>query len=90
MLTVDQLITGTIAQLNAIKDDVLHTGYMMNLNETMQLINVTDHLDADSFVKNATSYLKAVIANLQNRFPQICILTLLGYFQPANVYSATH
>ena len=89
LVTVDQLITGTIAQLNAIKDDVLHTGYMMNLNETMQSINVTDHLDEDSFVKNATSYLNAVIANLQNRFPQIRILRLLGYFQPENVYSAT-
>ena len=41
LLTVDQLITGTIAQLNIIKEDILHVSYMMmDLDETMQSINV--------------------------------------------------
>ena len=53
-----------------IKDDVLHTGYMAHLEETMQSINCTGSLDEEIIVNNATSYLNALITNLKDRFPQ--------------------
>ena len=89
LLTVNKLINAAISQLDVIKDDVLHTGYMAHLEETMQSINCTSSLDEEIFVNNATSYLNALITNFKNRFPQGHILTLLGYFQPGNVNSAT-
>ena len=82
LLTVDQLVTDAVAALNSIKNNPANTGYMMELEATMKSINAKEPF--------ATSYLDAIIINnLKNRFPQIRIITLLGYFQPQNIHSST-
>ena len=58
---------------------------MMELDTTIQGIGITTALDKDSFIKNAKSYIEAIIAYLDNRFPEAKTLTLLGYFDPRNV-----
>ena len=85
LLVVEQLVTHTKAALRVIKDNPLQGAYMMELDTTIQSIGITTALDKDSFIKNAKSYIEAIIANLENRFPEVRTLTLLGYFGPRNV-----
>ena len=89
LLAVEQLVEDAKAALCVIKEDPLHGGYMMDLEATMKEIEVTTPLEETSFIKNAKSYSDAIITNLENRFPQVRTLTLLGYFDPRNVQSAT-
>lgn len=56
----------------------------MELNTTRNGIGITTPLDEDGFIKNAQSYIDAIITNLEDRFPEIRTLTL-GYFDPRNV-----
>lgn len=58
LLTVDKLINAAISQLDAIKDDILHTGYMAHLEETMQSINCTGSLDEEIFCQQCHFLLK--------------------------------
>ena len=89
LLVVEQLVTDTKAALCEIKGNPLHGGYMMELEGAMQAIGVATSLAEASFIENARSYIDAIITNLDNRFPQVRTLTLLGYFDPRNVQSAT-
>ena len=57
----------------------------MELDKTMNEIGITTPLDKEGFIKNAQSYIDAIITNLEDRFPEIRTLTLLGYFDPRNV-----
>jgi hypothetical protein len=74
LLTVDHLITDTIAVLSSIKDDPVNTGYMVESEATMKSVDSIVPFDESSFIANVTTYLDAVITNLKNRFPQISIL----------------
>lgn len=82
MLIVEQLVTDAKAALGVIKDKPLEGGYMIELDTTMQAIGITTPLDKVNFTENAKSYVDAIIANLENRFPQVKTLTLLGYLDP--------
>ena len=62
---------------------------MIELDITMQAIGITTPLDKVNFTENAKSYVDAIIANLENRFPQVKTLTLLGYLDPRNVQQST-
>ena len=62
---------------------------MMELEATMKSVNAKEPFDERRFIINATSYLDAIINNLKNRFLQIRIITLLGYFQPQNIHSSS-
>ena len=85
LLIVEQLVTDAKAALHTIKDDPLQGGYMMELTSTMQSIDDVTTLDKATFVKNAKSYVEAVITHLDNRFPEVRTLTLLGYIDPRNL-----
>ena len=89
LLVVEQLVTDAKAALGVIKDKPLEGGYMIELDTTMQAIGITTPLDKVNFTENAKSYVDAIIANLENRFPQVKTLTLLGYLDPRNVQQPT-
>lgn len=89
LLIVEQLVTDAKAALGVIKDKPLEGGYMIELDTTMQAIGITTPLDKVNFTENAKSYVDAIIANLENRFPQVKTLTLLGYLDPRNVQQST-
>ena len=87
LLTVEQLVKDAKASLIEIKENLFTQGYMADLEESLQAMEVNKHLDTDAFSANARSYVDAIITNLENRFPQVKILSLLGYFDPRNVGS---
>ena len=89
LLIVEQLVTDAKAALGVIKDKPLEGGYMIELDTTMQAIGITTPLDKVNFTENAKSYVDAIIANLENRFPQVKTLTLFGYLDPRNVQQST-
>ena len=62
---------------------------MIELDITMQAIGITTPLDKVNFTENAKSYVDTTIANLENRFPQVKTLTLLGYLDPRNIQQST-
>ena len=89
LLIVEQLVTDAKAALGVIKDKPLEGRYMIELDTTMQAIGITTPLDKVNFTENAKSYVDAIIANLENRFPQVKTLTLFGYLNPRNVQQST-
>ena len=89
MLIVEQLVTDAKAALGVIKDNPLEDGYMIELDTTMQAIGITTPLDKVNFTENAKSYVDAITANLENRFPQVKTLTPLGYLDPRNAQQST-
>ena len=52
-------------------------------------MEVTDVLDKHRTDKIAKGYISKLITNLQERFPQVHVLSLLWYFDPRNVEKAT-
>ena len=62
---------------------------MADLEESMQAMGVNENLDTDTFSANARSYVDVIVTNLKNRFPQVRTLSLLGYFDPRNIDSAS-
>ena len=71
LLVVEQLVTDAKAALGVIKDKPLEGGYMIELDTTMQAIGITTPLD------KVKSYVDAIVANLENRFPQVKTHTTL-------------
>ena len=71
---------------NAIQIDPFNAGYLTTLETTL---DITVSVKYDQFKSSAQSYISAIIQNLNDRFPQARLLTLLGYLDPKNVDNAT-
>ena len=75
-----------LSALEHIRSNIFQGGYMLAL--------ANDYPDALSdvssqFETEATNYLERVISNIRNRFPNVRLLTLLGYIHPMNAAQAT-
>ena len=88
LLSVEQLVVDAKAALLECQKNPLKGGYMTELDITTQAIGITAQLDKTIFTSNAHSYIEAIIQNLNNRFPQLRTLSLLGYFDPRNVQTS--
>ena len=52
-------------------------------------MQISESLQADSFVQQMRSYIGNLIDNLEHRFPQLHIISIFGYLDPRNVHLAT-
>lgn len=89
LLSVEQHVQDTIASLKSLQENVFSSSYMSTLDVTLQSMEVTDNLDKSHIDNIAKEYISKLITNLQERFPEVHLLSLLGYFDPRNVEKAT-
>ena len=59
------------------------------LSEMLSTQGISAPLDQESFKTQAQSYIARVIEKIKSRFPQVHLLTCLGYFDPCIVEKAT-
>ena len=87
LLSIEGLVKDKLSALEELRKDVFKKGYMIILAD--------DHPDAlstiskDEFELQAIQYLDRVISSITNRFPQVRLVTLLGYIHPQNASKAT-
>ncbi len=89
LITVEQLVTSSLAALSELEADPFQGGYMSTLPEVLTSLEISQPLDRERFIKEAQLYITELINNIKNRFPQVHLLTCLGYFDPRNVDKAT-
>ena len=89
LILVEQLITSFLTSLSDLKADPFKGGYLSTLPEMLSTQGISAPLDQESFKMQAQSYIARVIENIKSRFPQVHLLTCLGYFDPCNVEKAT-
>ena len=91
LLSVEGCIKNALDALKAIQIDPFNAGYCsFKCCETLETtLDITVSVKYDQFKSSAQSYISAIIQNLNDRFPQARLLTLLGYLDPKNVDNAT-
>ena len=88
LLNVGDILQESLSALESVKKDPLHSEYMMNLEKTLQDIDITRSLIAEDFVR-ARTYIDALISNIKDRFPHTKTLSSFGYLDPRNVNKAS-
>lgn len=63
--------------------------YLSTLSEMLSTQGISAPLDQESFKKQAQSYIAEVMEDMKSHFPQVHLLTCLGYFDPRSVEKAT-
>ena len=87
LLSIEGLVKEKLAALEQLQRDVYQGGYMMTLADDYQE-ELAVVKAGGSFEMKATEYLKELISNIRSRFPQIRLVTLLGYIHPKNAADA--
>ena len=62
---------------------------MSTLESTLESVQADTSTSLDSVQRVANEYIAALVNNLECRFPQVRLVSLLGYFDPRNVKKAT-
>lgn len=89
LLHVEGLLSDAKAGLQHIIDNPFESGHMLQLTAKLGELQITSPFNRDMFKQQAVLYINTIISNLDNRFPQVRTLTLLGYLDPRNVSDAT-
>ena len=87
LLGVEQLVTEKLAALEELQSNIYRGGFMLKLVEEYpeQLAAVKE----TNYETKAVSYLQALLSRIRCRFPQIRLVSLLGYLHPRHVMEAT-
>lgn len=88
LLSVENLFSDCKAELSELKDHSLQGGYTKEIGDVLVSLGISDPFDGESFVPQVQAYIGNLIANLENRFPQLHSISLLGYLDPRNVHLA--
>ena len=86
LLTVEKVITHHVSTLQSLKENPFSGGYMMELETTYS--ETLNELDKSAFIKHCEDYLEALITNIQSRFPNVHVVSLLGLLDPRNCKNA--
>ena len=62
---------------------------MSALDDTLESMQVTDIVNQGRIETVAEKYISSLVSNLQERFPHVHLISLLGYFDPRNAEKAT-
>ena len=89
LLSVEDLVRDCKSALGELKEFPLQGGYARELNDVLVSMQISETLQADSFVQQMQSYIGKLIDNLEHRFPQLHLISLFGYLDPRNVHLAT-
>lgn len=87
LIGVEKLVQEKLAALEELKSDVYHGGYMMMLVD--EYPDELSSVNRVHFETQATQYLVELLSCIRSRFPQVRLLTLLGYLHPKNAAAAT-
>ena len=89
LLHIEGHVADTTKALNLLKEDIFSGSYMSTLQATLESIEVETGTSMDGIQRVANQYIAALVNNLECRFPQRRLVSLLGYFDPRNVKKAT-
>ena len=89
LLHVEGLLRDARVGLQEIIDNPFGSGYRKHLTATLQELDIEVPINEERFKQHTVAYINSIITNLDNRFPQVRTLTLLGYLNPQNVSTAT-
>ena len=89
MLNPALILQDNLSALDNVKKDYLQSGYLMNLETTLQDIDTSEPLETEDFVREVQSYIDVLISNIKDRFPQARALSLFDYLDPRNVNKAS-
>ena len=92
LLNIEGLVKDTIKALNLLKESVFNGSYMTTLEATLESVEIdTTGLSVicNDIQLVANKYISTLVSNLEHRFPQARLVSLLGYFDPRNVKKAT-
>ena len=87
LLSIEGLVNEKLAALEQLQSNVYEGGYMMMLEDDYE-----EELEAvrerGIFERRASEYLTELLSNIKGRFPQMRLITLLGYIHPKNAADA--
>ena len=88
-LCVEAHVQDTIEALKRLQSEVFSGGHMSALDDTLESMQVTDIVNQGRIETVAEKYISSLVSNLQERFPHVHLISLLGYFDPRNAEKAT-
>ena len=88
LLYVEGNVQDTIHTFEILKDNPFESSYMSMLKEILDSVEAGDSLDKQHLKKVAHDYISTLVTKLHEHFPQVHLLSLLGYFDPRNVHKA--
>ena len=89
LLCVEAHVQDTIEALKRLQSEVFSGGHMSALDDTLESMQVTDIVNQGRIETVAEKYISSLVSNLQERFPHVHLISLLGYFDPRNAEKAT-
>ena len=88
LLYVEGHVQDTIHALKIVNDNPFESSYMSMLLDTLDSVEAGDSLDKQHLKKVAHDYISTLVTKLHEFFPQVHLLSLLGYFDQCNVHKA--
>ena len=86
LLSVEDLVRDCKSALNELKEYPLQGGYSRDLSDVLASLEISEALNEATFIPQVQSYLAKLIANIEQRFPQLHIISLFGYLDPRNTH----
>ena len=87
LLGVEHLVEEKLSVLEALQSNIYCGGYMLTVVD--QYPEELAAVKETNFDRKAVHYLQELLSSIRNRFPQIRLVTLLGYLHPRHVTEAT-
>ena len=85
LLDVEGIMQDKLSALDNVKRDPLQSGYLNNLETTLQYIDISEPLETKDLGGEVQSYIDVLTSNNKDRFRQVRIPGLFGYRDPRNV-----